>query len=187
MKALGLYSAHIFVGIRCGSRCILLCCSMFVKLKSNIMIFWCTRSEVWWSPFNWYTKQKTKRHHQCLTDSDDMNSCLWIWTVGYGRMWQSKLWVWMVPPVLFEAMNVFHMCCLKLASLPTYKHWYCPDCRKFPCFEWKKVVKMMWKFSVFKCYNRITYINKCTTNMYYFINIGTEASGDIKQCVRANS
>ena len=25
------------------------------------------------------------------------------WRRGYGRMWQSKLWVWMVPPELFEA------------------------------------------------------------------------------------
>ena len=38
----------------------------------------------------------------------------------------------------------FHLCCLKLhvASLPTSKHWYCPDCRKVPCFKRKRSKKL---------------------------------------------
>ena len=32
----------------------------------------------------------------------------------------------------------FHLRCLKLVSLPTSKYWYCPDCRKLPCFKRKR-------------------------------------------------
>ena len=36
----------------------------------------------------------------------------------------------------------FHLCCLKPRSLPTSKHWYCPDCRKLPCFKRKRSKKL---------------------------------------------
>ena len=36
----------------------------------------------------------------------------------------------------------FHLQCLKLASLPTSKRWYCPDCRKLPCFKRKRNKKL---------------------------------------------
>lgn len=36
----------------------------------------------------------------------------------------------------------FHLQCLKLASLPTSKQWYCPDCRKLPCFKRKRNKKL---------------------------------------------
>ena len=39
------------------------------------------------------------------------------------------------------AYEWFHLRCLKLVSLPTSKHWYCPDCRKLSCFKRKKSKK----------------------------------------------
>ena len=32
----------------------------------------------------------------------------------------------------------FHLECLGLKSEPKSKHWYCPDCRKYPEFQTKK-------------------------------------------------